>query len=157
MPWPSTWWSMQQRSNVSVCLDAFALMTWLQNEPGADQVEDLLHQVQEQKEQKCFVSLINLGEVYYQLFRKKGAAKADSFWDEASRGAIPLTVVEITRRRVLESSRLKAHYPIAIADAFAIQLALEMQVPLITGDPEIEAPERSERSLQVIWLPRRAA
>jgi predicted nucleic acid-binding protein len=142
---------------VSVCLDAFALMAWLQNEPGAEQVEDYLRQAQEQGEQKCFVSLINLGEVYYQLFRKKGAARADNFWDEALRGAIPLTVVEVTRKRVLESSRLKANYPIAIADAFAIQLALEIQVPLITGDPEIEAPEKSERSLQVIWLPRRTA
>lgn len=142
---------------MSVCLDAFALMAWLQNEPGAEQVEGYLRQVQEQGDQKCFISLINLGEVYYRLFRKKGAARADSFWDEALRGVIPLTVVEVTRKRVLESSRLKANYPIAIADAFAIQLALEMQAPLLTGDPEIEAPERSEQSLQVIWLPRRAA
>lgn len=141
---------------MSVCLDAFALMAWLQNEPGAGQVEGHLQQAQVQKEQKCFVSLINLGEVYYQLFRKKGAAKAESFWEEALRGAIPLTVVEVTRKRVVESSRLKARYPIALADAFAIQLALEMQTPLMTGDPEIEAPEKSEPSLQVIWLPKKA-
>lgn len=142
---------------MSVCLDAFALMAWLQNEPGAGRVEGYLQQAQGQKEQKCFVSLINLGEVYYQLFRKKGAARADSFWDEVCRGVIPLSVVEVTRKRVLESSRLKARYPIAIADAFAIQLALEMQAPLVTGDPEIEAPEKLEPSLQVIWLPKRAA
>ncbi len=142
---------------MSVCLDAFALMTWLQDEPGADQVESYLHQAQGPEEQKCFVSLINLGEVYYQLFRKRGAAKADSFWDEVFRGVIPLSVVEVTRKRVLESSRLKARYPIAMADAFAIQLALEMQAPLVTGDPEIEVPEKQETSLQVIWLPQRAA
>jgi len=141
---------------VSVCLDAFALMAWLQNEPGASQVESYLQQALAQSEQKCFVSLINLGEVYYQLYRKKGAGRADSFWDEVLRGVIPLSVVEVTRKRVLESSRLKARFPIAIADAFAIQLALEMQMPLITGDPEIEAPEKSESSLQVIWLPKKA-
>lgn len=141
---------------MSVCLDAFALMAWLQNEPGAGQIEAYLQQAQAEKEQKCFVSLLNLGEVYYQLYRKKGVGKADSFWDEALRGVIPLSVVEVTRKRILEASRLKAHYPIALADAFAIQLALEMQAPLITGDPEIEAPEKSEPSLQVIWLPKKA-
>lgn len=142
---------------MSVCLDAFALLAWLQDEPGADQVENYLLQAQTQTDQKCFVSLINLGEVYYQLFRKKGAARADSFWDEALRGVIPLTVMDVTRKRVLEASRLKAHHPIAVADAFALQLALEMQAPLVTGDPEIEAPEKTEPALQVIWLPKRAA
>lgn len=141
---------------MSVCLDAFALMAWLQNEPGASQVEGYLLQSHGQNEQRCFVSLINLGEVYYQLFRKKGAARANSFWDEVFQGTIPLTVVEVTRKRVLESGQLKARYPIAFADAFAVQLALEMQTPLVTGDPEIEAPEKSESSLHVIWLPKRA-
>lgn len=141
---------------MSVCLDAFALMAWLQNEPGADEVDVFLRGASGQEDKKCFVSLLNLGEVYYQLARKRGVQRADSFWDEALRGVIPLSVVEVTRKRVLESSRLKARFPIAIADAFAIQLALEMQAPLVTGDPEIEAPEKSELSLRVIWLPKKA-
>jgi len=141
---------------VSVCLDAFALMAWLQNEPGANQVESYLQQAQVQGEQKCFVSLINLGEVYYQLYRKRGADRADRFWNDALRGVIPLSVVEVTRKRVLESSRLKARYPIAIGDAFAAQLALEMRVPLLTGDPELEIFAASEPSFQVVWLPKRA-
>lgn len=131
-------------------------MAWLQDEAGASQVESYLQQAQVQGEQKCFVSLINLGEVYYQIYRKKGAGRADSFWDDALRGVIPLSVVEVTRKRVLESSRLKARFPIAMADAFAIQLALEMQAPLMTGDPEIETLEKLEPSLQVIWLPKKA-
>ncbi len=132
-------------------------MVWLQDEAGAGQVESYLQQAQVQGEQKCFVSLINLGEVYYQIYRKKGAGRADGFWNDALRGVIPLSVVEVTRKRVLESSRLKARFPIAMADAFAIQLALEMQVPLMTGDPEIEALEKLEPSLQLIWLPKKAA
>ena len=142
---------------MSICLDAFALMAWLQNESGADQVEAFLHQTQQREDQHCFMSLINLGEVYYQLFRKRGTVRADAFWDEALRGVIPITVVEVTRKRVLQASRLKARYPIALADAFAIQLALEKQLPLVTGDPEIETPEKLERSLQVIWLPGKTA
>jgi predicted nucleic acid-binding protein len=148
---------MQQRSNVSVCLDAFAVLAWLQNEPGAAQVETFLQQASEQETEKCFVSLLNLGEAYYQLARKRGIERADDFWDDALRGVIPLTVVDVTRKRVLEAGRLKARYPIALADAFAVELAQELGLPLVTGDPEIEAPAKSESSLQVIWLSKRAA
>jgi predicted nucleic acid-binding protein len=140
---------------VSVCLDAFALIAWLQDEPGAEQVGNLLQQASAQEDSRCFISLLNLGEVYYQLARKRGADRADDFWNEALRGDIPVTLVDVTRKRVLAASRLKARYPLALADAFAIQLAQEMRLPLVTGDPEIEAPEKLERSLQVIWLPKR--
>ena len=140
---------------MSVCLDAFALMAWLQNEPGAEQVDSLLQQANAQDDSRCFISLMNLGEVYYQLARKRGADRADDFWNEALRGDIPVTLVDVTRKRVLEACRLKARYPLALADAFAVQLAQEMRLPLVTGDPEIEAPEKLERSLQVIWLPKK--
>jgi predicted nucleic acid-binding protein len=137
---------------MSVCLDAFALLAWLQNEPGAQQVREHLRRSAESQDHKCFVSFINLGEVYYWLYRKRGPTEADSFWEEALRGELPLTVVEVTRKRILEASRLKARYPMALADAFAVQLAIETGVPLMTGDPEIAAPEKTEHGLQVIWL-----
>lgn len=142
---------------MSVCLDAFALMAWLQNEPGAEQVDTFLQQASEENDSRCFISLVNLGEVYYQLARKRSVDRADAFWNEALRGDIPVTLVDVTRKRVLEASRLKARYPLALADAFAVQLAQEMRLPLVTGDPEIEVPEKLEQSLQVIWLPKKTS
>ena len=142
---------------MSVCLDAFALMAWLQNEPGAEQVDTFLQQASEENDSRCFISLVNLGEVYYQLARKRSVDRADAFWNEALRGDIPVTLVDVTRKRVLEASRLKARYPMALADAFAVQLAQEMRLPLVTGDPEIEVPEKLEQSLQVIWLPKKTS
>jgi predicted nucleic acid-binding protein len=98
------------------------------------------------------VSTINLGEVYYRLYRARGVEDADAFWEDARRGILPLSIVEPTRRRTLYAARLKACYSIAFADAFAIQLAQETQVPLVTGDPEIRALE-TESLLQIIGLP----
>jgi len=135
---------------MSVCLDAFALLTWLQDEPGADRVEQFLGRAAGEAEFRCWISWINLGEVYYRLARVRGIAVADAFWEDIRR-TVPVTPVGVTVGRVLEASRLKARYPIAYADAFAIQLAREMDVPLVTGDPEIRALER-EGLLQVIWL-----
>jgi predicted nucleic acid-binding protein len=142
---------MLTRSTVSVCLDAFAILAWLQDEPGADLVESFLERAGREEEHRCFLSIINLGEVYYRLHRAYGAGQADAFWEDAWRGVLPLYIVEANRRRVLQAARLKARYPIAFADAFAAQLAQEMQVPLATGDPEIRTLE-AEGLLQVIWL-----
>ncbi|WP_376792204.1 type II toxin-antitoxin system VapC family toxin [Thermoflexus sp.] len=136
---------------MSVCLDAFALLSWLQDEPGADQVEKFLERATAEEEFHCWVSWINLGEVYYRLFRARGIDEADAFWWDVRR-SIPVTPVGVTAKRVLEAARLKARYAIALADAFAVQLAREMDLPLVTGDPEIRALEK-QGILQVIWLP----
>jgi len=135
---------------MSVCLDAFALLAWLQDEPGADLVEEFLRRANREADFRCFVSYINLGEVYYRIYRLRGRQKADAFWRDARR-ALPLSLVEVTPKRILEAARLKALYPIALADAFAVQLAREMQLPLVTGDREIKALE-GEGVVKLIWV-----
>lgn len=135
---------------MSVCLDAFALLTWLQDEPGAYLVEEFLQRAATEGDFRCYISLINLGEVYYRIYRVHGRDRADAFWSDALRSS-SIVPVEVTRRRVREASSLKAWYPIAFADAFAVQLALEMQTPLVTGDPEIQLLEK-EGILSVIWM-----
>lgn len=137
---------------MSVCLDAFAVLTWLQNEDGAVTVEGYLTKAVENQDFSCFISLINLGEVFYRLARVPGPAAADRFWEEVRGKILPIRPIDATRRRVREAAVLKSRYPIAFADAFAAQLAMEFDVPLITGDPEIRAVEAEEK-LRVLWLP----
>jgi len=98
--------------------------------------------------------VINLGEVYYRIWRSSGTGPADGFWNSAFRGQLPVTPVEATRTRVRRAAALKGSYRMACADAFAVQTAIEMDVPLVTGDPEIREAERQE-GLRVEWLPRR--
>lgn len=136
---------------MSVCLDSFALLAWLQDEHGAGQTEEFLNRAAREEGFRCFVSAINLGEVYYRLYRIRGNDEADAFWEDVRQHILPLFVVEPTQRRVLQAARLKAQYPIAFADAFAAQLAQEMRSPLVTGDPEIRALEAAGL-VQVIWL-----
>jgi len=128
---------------MSVCLDSFALLSWLQAEAGAAVVEAHLAKAAASKGTRCWVSVVNLAEVYYRLHRMLGKDVADGFWKEATRGVIPLSVVDATRPRVLEAARLKARFPIALADAFAVQVAREKEVPLVTGDPEIRSVEKA--------------
>lgn len=138
---------------MSVCLDSFALLSWLQGEPGASVVEAHLAKASAGRGTRCWASVVNLAEVYYRLFRSLGMEAADDFWKAAIRGEIPVTIVDATRTRVLEAARLKARFPIALADAFAVQAAREKDVPLVTGDLEIRAVEKAGE-LRVSWLAR---
>jgi len=137
---------------VSVCLDAFAILCWLQDEPGAALVEELLAAHSEEPDAWPVISAINLGEVFYRLARSQNLEAAQRFWREAHRGEIPVRPVAASRSRVLAAARLKARYRIAYADAFAIELALERSLPLVTGAPEMKAVEDQEE-LEIRWLP----
>ena len=52
-------------------LDSFALLAYFGNEPGAETVEQLLRQAQDETV-TLHLSLVNLGEVYYITQRERG-------------------------------------------------------------------------------------
>ena len=134
-----------------IVFDAFAMLTWLKGESGASQVEDWLVKA-EQKDIEAFVSIVNLGEVYYRLQKVGQVDAADEFLHDIRMKAIPVKMAPATNRRVWAAARLKARYPIAYADGFAAALAQEMNSPLLTGDRDFEQLAR-DGNLQVMWLP----
>jgi predicted nucleic acid-binding protein len=95
----------------------------------------------------------NVGEVYYRLYRVLGAEEAETFWGEAWQGLVPLTIITPTSYQLHQAAQLKGRYLIAYADAFAAQLAQEKDLPLASGDPELQALEAAGE-LTLIWLPR---
>ena len=142
------------KRSAKICLDAFAWLAWLQNEPGAALVQHWLDEADGGRAE-CVTSIINLGEAYYRLVRVDRRDEAESLWQMALRSALPVSVKDATRRRVRRAAELKAAHAIAYADAFAVATALEYRAALLTGDPEIK-PLEAELDLQVLWLPRRS-
>jgi predicted nucleic acid-binding protein len=136
------------------CLDAFAWLAWLQDEPGAASVQRWLDEA-EAARAECVTSVINLGEAYYRLVRVDRRDEAESLWRMALRGTLPVSVKDATRRRVRRAAELKSRHAIAYADAFAVATAVEFDAILLTGDREIEALE-GEQNLMVEWLPKRS-
>lgn len=116
-------------------VDAWALLALLQGEePAASQVRIFLEQAQGQQ-LNLFISLINLGEVFYRIGKVKGEVEAEKTLAEIRRLAI--MIVPVTEQRVFKAASLKIRYPISYADAFAIATADEVGAPLVTGDPEL--------------------
>jgi predicted nucleic acid-binding protein len=139
------------RRNASFCLDAFAWLAWLQDEPGAADVQRCLDDA-ERGQADCVTSIINLGEAFYRLVRVNHREQAESLWRMALHRRLPVSVKEATQRRVRRAAELKSNHAIAYADAFAVATALEFQATLVTGDPEIR-PLVGKYDLRVEWLP----
>lgn len=113
---------------MSACLDAWAVLAWLDGEqPAADRVDALLSE-------RPVMSWVNAVEVYYRLDRDHGRQAADETL-AALRSAIELELPGVGR--MAETARLKSRLAIALGDCFAIATATARKLPLLTGDPEI--------------------
>lgn len=122
-------------------------MAYIQAEPGGAAVKTLFHEA-ENGRSAVYISLINLGEVLYQLEHRWGGKRLADWLGTLE--SLPLTVVDVTRARVYAAAHLKAHQPMAYGDTFAATLAEELDATLLTGDPEFQ--KVSDR-VRIQWLP----
>lgn len=119
----------------NLVLDAWAVLALLQREePAASHVRQLLQDAQQEK-LTLFMSVINLGEVFYRVGKVSGADVAQETISEIHN--LSLTVLPATNERVFAAAGLKMHYSISYADAFAAATAIELNASLATGDPEL--------------------
>jgi predicted nucleic acid-binding protein len=113
---------------LSVCLDSWAVLAWLDGEqPARDRVESLL-------DARPVICWVNAVEVYCRVERDHGRTQAEEVLGELRKA---LTVELPGTTRMIETARLKAKFPIALADCFAIATAQAHDLTLLTGDPEI--------------------
>lgn len=113
---------------MTVCLDSWAVLAWLDGEePALTRVNELIGS-------RPVISWINLVEVYYRLERDHGRQVAD---ETLSTLRVILTPELPGTARMVAAARLKARASIALADCFAVVTAAAHQLVLLTGDPEI--------------------
>ncbi|MDP2976715.1 MAG: type II toxin-antitoxin system VapC family toxin [Anaerolineales bacterium] len=116
-------------------LDSWALLAFLQGEePAASRVKSLLQEARNEKV-ILYVSIINMGEVYYRIGKTRGQSEADALVEELQ--LLPLTILPASNEAVMAAARLKMRYSISYADAFAVSTTLQHGAILLTGDPEL--------------------
>lgn len=118
---------------MSVCLDSWAILAWLDGEePALSRIEGLI-------DTRPIASWVNLIEVYYCVERDHGRIAADDTL-ASLRAALWLDLPGTAR--MVETARLKARASIALGDCFAVVTAAAHGLVLLTGDPEIlELPD----------------
>ncbi len=118
-------------------LDAWAVLAYLQGEePAAARMHEVLREA-ENRQVTLYMSLINVGEVFYTIGRRQGEDAAEETLAELRH--LPLTIITPDANMVLQAARMKMHYTLSYADAFAAVTAQELQATLVTGDPELLA------------------
>ena len=136
---------MQRRSK-AVVLDSWSVLALLQDEPQAEQIENLIADAQEQGED-VLMCVVNAGEVWYILARQISRADADVSMNELRHMGIQLVDVnwELTRM----AAGFKVRGGLSYADAFAAALAKQHNCDLVTGDREFRMVEDE---IKVRWL-----
>ena len=126
---------MQTKSQVKIVLDAWALLALIfKEEPAAKKVRDILDQ-QGGSKSTIYVSWINLGEVYYNIARKKGLNAANETLEDIKKLSIRLHAP--SKSDILSAAKIKSEHKLSYADAFAVSLAQKINGVIVTGDPEI--------------------
>ncbi|MCC6299347.1 MAG: type II toxin-antitoxin system VapC family toxin [Anaerolineales bacterium] len=121
-------------------LDAWAIIAFFQGEKPADtRVREVIEGAQEGTA-RLFVSIVNLGEVYYRMGRTRSPKEADSVLKDLS--ILPIEIVSADDDTVLAAARLKMTHVLSYADAFAAVTAQQKDATLLTGDPELLALKR---------------
>ncbi len=134
---------MARRAKV---FDSWALMAFLTYEPAADKVEELINEAHA-ADTPLYISVVNLGEVWYSLVRSRSEADADKGIEELVGLRIQPEPVDWQLTR--QAATFKAKYKVAFADCFAAALAKEKKAELVTGDQEFK---QMEDELKIQWV-----
>ena len=139
-------WKGNVKKKKGYVLDSFAVLSFFQAESGSARVKEILEEALNGNI-VARLSSINLGEIFYISARGLGENKAEKILKDI--GRLPVKIEGATDKRIMAAARLKAHYPISYADAFAVSLAMEFGASIVTGDPEFK---KIEHLIEIDWL-----
>ena len=131
----------------SSVLDASALLAFLKDEPGSEEMESLLGAA-EKGTIEVFMNHINLGEVYYVLAREHSPTAAESFFQE-DLPLLPIRDLPNSFAEVIAAAQLNTRFGLHYLDAFAAATAIREKAVLVTCDPDFR---KVENHLEIRWL-----
>ncbi len=113
-------------------LDSSALLTLIEDEEGADRVQEVL------EEGHSILPWLALMEMYYITQQERGQAEADHRY--ALVRQLPAEILwQMDEPLVLTAARFKAEHRLSLADAIIAAVARRRGAVLLHKDPEFEA------------------
>jgi predicted nucleic acid-binding protein len=134
---------------VNYIFDACALIAYLNDEKGADTVEDLLKQA-ENREIDIFMSVVNLVEVYYHSFRGKNHSETEEAL--ALIDSLPIKIIsEIDKIVALEAARFKLTCKMPLGDCFLCATASRFAAVIVSSDYHDLKQVEEKENIRVLW------
>lgn len=127
-------------------LDAFAVLAFFHDEPGAQLVEDMILQAQDGR-MELTMCVVNLGEVYYSISRSRAPEEAESYVQQIQ--SMPIEIVDVDWELTRLAAQFKIKGNISYADCYAAALAKSCNGDLVTGDKEFKT---LENEVKIVWL-----
>jgi predicted nucleic acid-binding protein len=134
------------RKPKTIVLDSWAIMSYLQGEPSAEKVADIIADAHEDNV-PLLMSVVNAGEVWYIIARRASEADADRSIRQLRQ--LGIAMVDADWEIAHEAGKFKAKKRMSFADCFAAALAKQKKALLITGDSEFK---QVEAEVTINWL-----
>ena len=129
----------------AIVLDSWAVMAYLEDEPAAEKVADIIADAHENST-PLLMTVVNLGEVWYIVAREASEAEADRCAKELRQLGIEIVDAEWTLTN--QAARYKSKYKMSFADCFAAALAKQRKAHLVTGDQEFK---QVQGEISIVW------
>lgn len=127
-------------------LDAWAVIAYLEDEPSAVQIGDLIATAHEEQI-PIYMSVVNVGEVWYTIAREISEEEANASVKELRDLRIHFENADWTLTQ--EAARFKSQQKMSYADCYAAALAKSYKADLVTGDGEFKAVEDQ---VKIQWM-----
>ncbi len=127
-------------------LDASALLTYFEDQPGAQKVTETLKRAAEE-DQRLLMSVINWGEVLYVMERRHGKDKRDAA--ERLMDQMGLEIIDTDKELTRQAAHLKAENKLPYGDSFTAALAFIQKAELVTADRDFKSVEDK---VSILWV-----
>jgi ribonuclease VapC len=134
------------RKAKTIVLDSWAIMSYLQGEPSAEKVADIIADAHED-DVSLLMSVVNAGEVWYIIARRTSDADADRSIRQLKQ--LGIEMIDADWEIAHQAGKFKAEHRMSFADCFAAALAKQRKALLITGDSEFK---QVEAEVTINWL-----
>lgn len=127
-------------------LDSYAVVAFLEDEPGADVVRNLILKAEDGKV-KLAMSVVNLGEVWYAIARATSSETADRYIQEIQ--GLAIEIIDADWALTHQAAAYKVNGKISYADCFAAALAKKRRGEVVIDDRKFEV---LENEIKILWV-----
>ncbi len=127
-------------------LDSWAVIAYLEDEPSASQIAELIASAHEE-EIPLYMTVVNAGEVWYTIAREISEEDANASIKELRDLRIQFENADWNLTQ--EAALFKCKHKMSYADCYAAALAKSKKADLVTGDVEFK---QIEKVINIQWV-----
>ena len=129
-----------------IVLDSWAIMAYLEDEPSAERIADLISDAHDDGV-PLLMSVVNAGEIWYIITRRTNAAEADRTIALLQQIGIKFVDANWLLTKIAAGYKVKGN--ISYADCFAAAVTKQSKATLVTGDREFK---QLDDEISIVWL-----